>query len=121
MVGSRIEGSTSITASRHSALTLTSSITRSRASSTERSSRTSVSMRSRLAGLLERIGMGVEPGRGAHQLVDDHQAIGLERLAGRHVVDDAVGVLGREHLGRTIGMHEGRARPRRSSQASVRR
>ena len=52
--------------------------------------------------------MGVEPGRGAHQLVDDDQAVGLQRLAGRHVVDDAVGILGREHLGRAVGVHEGR-------------
>ena len=55
--------------------------------------------------------MGVEAGRGAHQLVDDHEAVGLERLAGRHVVDDAVGVLGREHLGRAVGMDEGRPQP----------
>ena len=68
-------------------------------------------MRSRLAGWSSALRVGVEPGRGAHQLVDDHQAIGLERLAGRHVVDDAVGVLGREHLGRAIGMDEGRAQP----------
>ena len=65
------------TSSSRSAGTLTSSITRLRASRTERTSSTKCSIRARFSGLLERARAGVEPGRGAHQLVEDHEPVGL--------------------------------------------
>ena len=40
------------------------------------------------------------------------QSVRLQRRAGRRVVDDAVGILGREHLGRAVGSHERRLEAR---------
>ena len=120
IVGSRMQGRIATTASSRSVGTLTSSMTRLRASSTERTSTTKCSIRARFAGLVQRARAGVEPGRGAHQLVEDQEAVRLERGAGGRVVDDAVGVLGREHLGGAVGADDPAVELRAaSSQAPV--
>ena len=61
--------------------------------------------------IVERRAVGIQTGGRAHEHVYNRETVGLERRAGRGVVDDYVCVFGREHFSRAIGADQLRTQP----------